>query len=79
MSKKPKLSTNELIKKYNIPDDVIDRLIKKIGTEIDEQIDDMDLSEMENAALFYRNKIGEKLLTEFVERKDVKVKKNDRK
>ncbi|MDH4263929.1 MAG: hypothetical protein OEV78_12895 [Spirochaetia bacterium] len=79
MSQKSKLTNEEIIRKYKVPIDVIDRLIDEVGAEMDEQIDDMDLSDMESAAIFYRNRIGEKLLAEFVERKDIKVKKNVKK
>ena len=76
MKVKNKSTMDEIFKKYDVPENVVDSIAQNIGIEYDKELDIMDMSGIENLVLGHRQKFGEDLLKKLLEEKDSRIKKN---
>ena len=75
MKAKNKSTMDEIFKKYDVPENVVDSIAQNIGIEYDKELDMMDMSGIENLVLGHRQKFGEDLLKKLLEEKDSRIKK----
>ena len=75
MKAKNKSTMDEIFKKYDVPENIVDSIAQNIGIEYDKELDMMDMSGIENLVLGYRQKFGEDLLKKLLEEKDYRIKK----
>ena len=75
MKAKNKSTMDEIFKKYDVPENIVDSIAQNIGIEYDKELDMMDMSGIENLVLGYRQKFGEDLLKRLLEEKDSRIKK----